>query len=193
MSQTIRVAITDDIEMHRGMLELALGNYNRAQSDYQCEVVGTFEHGQDMLEGISSVQADMVTLDIRMPTMDGLTGLLWLRRSLGLHMPVIMVSSEEESNIDRFFQGKVSDKVKNMPFEQKLGHMAKVEERVLSGVQEEGKINELLPGCEKLCLDPIRYAQHLGANGFLHKPYTPDQTLEVVTRVLQGGAFTATK
>ena len=49
----------------------------------------------------------------------------------------------------------------------KFQHLAKVEQRVLDGSKETGKINDLLQGCQHLFMDPRRYALHLGANGFL--------------------------
>ena len=78
-----------------------------------------------------------------------------------------------------------------MPWEKKLELMSKVEERVLKGISEPGKINALLPGCEKLLIDPRRYAQHLGANGFLHKPYNSDQVMRIIPGVINGKSFSA--
>lgn len=188
---TWKLAVTDDVEMHRGMLKMALAAYCRKHPDVTVEVVGECEHGGQLLERLSSLLPNVLTLDIRMPTMDGLTTLLHLRQRVGFNGPILMVSSEEEGNIDRFFTEAVSDKVRNMPIEQKLANMAKIEARLLQGVTEPGKINDLLTGCEKLRLDPITYAKHLGANGFLHKPYSPDQTDAVFSSVLKGGAFTS--
>lgn len=190
---TIRVVLTDDLEMHRSMLKMNLSTYSRDHPETALEIIGECENGALLVEQVAVLRPDWIFLDIRMPTMDGLTALLHLRRRCDFTGPVVMASSEDEANIARFFKGTVSDKVKAMSFEQKCGHMAKVEERVLAGQREEGKINDLLPGCEKLHLDPIEYAKHIGANGFLHKPYAPDQVDAVLGAVVRGSGFTSTR
>ena len=182
----VRIVTIDDLEMHRSMLKGTLSSLAARRPEYEFQIVAEFENGQQFLDNIDSVDCDVITMDIRMPVMDGLTTLLHLRRRLNKQTPVCMVSSEDESNIDRFISETISDKVKQMPYEQKLGHMAKVEDRVLAGITEPGKVNDLLNGCEKLMVNPQDYAKHIGAQGFLLKPYSLDQMEEVVIPVLNG-------
>lgn len=193
MPRTIRVMLTDDLEMHRSMLRMNLGSYTRNHPEVAFQVLAECANGGELLTALGDVEPDLITLDIRMPEMDGLTTLLHLRRRLRLRCPILMASSEEEANVDRFFKERVSEQVRSLSFDDKCGHMDKVEERVLSGQREAGKINDLLPGCEKLRLDPVRYADHLGASGFLQKPYTPEQTDTALAAVLAGKAFQASR
>jgi two-component system chemotaxis response regulator CheB len=67
-------------------------------SDASIEVVGTAEDPFDAREKIKSLNPDVITLDIEMPKMDGVT---FLRNLMRLHpMPVVMVSSLTEKGAD---------------------------------------------------------------------------------------------
>lgn len=63
----VRVLITDDSNLMRKLLA------NIVAKDTRLEVVGTAENGSDCLEKIRALQPDVVTLDMNMPVMDGLT------------------------------------------------------------------------------------------------------------------------
>lgn len=81
----IRVLIVDDSPFMRKALERML----IAASDIQ--VIGMARDGQDALEKIPQLKPDIVTLDVEMPRMDGLS---CLRRIMSdFPLPVLMVSS----------------------------------------------------------------------------------------------------
>lgn len=81
----IRVLIVDDSPFMRKALERMLV----AAEDIQ--VVGTARDGLDALEKIPQLKPDIVTLDVEMPRMDGLT---CLKKIMVDHpLPVLMVSS----------------------------------------------------------------------------------------------------
>lgn len=81
----IRVLIVDDSPFMRKALERMLV----AATDIQ--VVGSARDGEDALEKIAELNPDIVTLDVEMPRMDGLT---CLKRIMATRpMPVLMVSS----------------------------------------------------------------------------------------------------
>lgn len=81
----IRVLIVDDSAFMRKALSIML------ESDPEIEVAGTARDGLEAIEKVHTLKPDIVTLDIEMPRMDGLTA---LRRIMREHpVPVIMVSS----------------------------------------------------------------------------------------------------
>ena len=81
----IRVLIADDSAFMRKVLS----DLFKSQSDF--EVVGTAVNGQDTIEKVKRFQPDVLTLDVVMPVMDGLTALAIIMEQCPL--PVVMISS----------------------------------------------------------------------------------------------------
>ncbi len=80
-----RVVIVDDSSLFRKVLEQILSR------DPEIEVVGTAEDALVAREMIKSLNPDVITLDIEMPNMDGLS---FLEKIMRLRpMPVVMVST----------------------------------------------------------------------------------------------------
>lgn len=88
----IRVLIVDDSALMRAALIKIL------QRDPQIEVVGAAPDPFIAREKIMALQPDVLTLDVEMPRMDGLTFLEKLMR--GHPMPVVMVSSLTEAGCE---------------------------------------------------------------------------------------------
>jgi two-component system, chemotaxis family, protein-glutamate methylesterase/glutaminase len=83
-----RVLVVDDSALMRGLLSEILS------SDADLEVVGAAADPYAAWEKIKAIQPDVLTLDVEMPRMDGLT---FLQRLMHLKpMPVLMVSSLTE-------------------------------------------------------------------------------------------------
>ena len=86
MTKKIKVLIVDDSALMRKVLKEIIN------TDSTLEVVGTARDGYDALEKVRELKPDIVTMDINMPVMDGLTSLQYI-----LHeepeLPVLMVSS----------------------------------------------------------------------------------------------------
>ena len=89
MSKT-KVLIVDDSALVRKLLAELLAE------DPEIEVVGTASDPLSAREKIKALNPDVLTLDVEMPKMDGLTFLANLMRLRP--MPVVMVSSLAESN-----------------------------------------------------------------------------------------------
>lgn len=88
----IRVLIVDDSALVRSILTDMLS------SDPGIEVVGTASDAHIAREKIKQLNPDVLTLDVEMPKMDGLT---FLRNLMRLRpMPVVMVSSLTERGAD---------------------------------------------------------------------------------------------
>ncbi len=92
MSEKIKVLIVDDSAFIRVLLTEIL------QSDKQIEVIATAEDPLDAREKIKKHSPDVITLDVEMPKMDGIT---FLRNIMRLRpMPVIMVSTLTQAGAD---------------------------------------------------------------------------------------------
>lgn len=87
MSQNyqIKVIVVDDSAFMRKSLSLML------ESDPQIKVVATARDGFEAIEKIKMFKPDIVTLDVEMPRMDGLTALKIIMKECPV--PVLMVSS----------------------------------------------------------------------------------------------------
>lgn len=85
MATPLKILIVDDSALMRQLLTEILG------SDPDLQVVGTAGDPYVAREKIKALNPDVLTLDIEMPRMDGLTFLEKLMR--GHPMPVIMISS----------------------------------------------------------------------------------------------------
>jgi two-component system chemotaxis response regulator CheB len=85
LTRKIRVLIVDDSALMRQLLTEILS------SDEMIEVVGTASDPFFARDKIKTLQPDVVTLDVEMPRMDGLT---FLEKLMAAHpLPVVMVSS----------------------------------------------------------------------------------------------------
>ena len=85
MIQPIKVVIVDDSAFMRKALTMML------ESDPEIKVVATARNGRDGIERIQQYQPDLVTLDLEMQGMDGLTALRIIMKEIPL--PVLIVSS----------------------------------------------------------------------------------------------------
>jgi len=92
MNKKINVLIIDDSQLIRHLLEKILS------SDEHINVVGTATDPYDAREKIKQLNPDVLTLDIEMPRMDGITFLSNLMRLKP--MPVIMISTLTKKGAD---------------------------------------------------------------------------------------------
>ncbi len=92
----IKVLIVDDSALVRQLLTEIFN------SDPDIEVIGTAQDPYDAREKIKKLEPDVLTLDVEMPKMDGITFLTNLMRLRP--MPVVMVSSLTEKGADVTFE-----------------------------------------------------------------------------------------
>jgi two-component system, chemotaxis family, protein-glutamate methylesterase/glutaminase len=92
MGKPIRVLIVDDSALIRQLLSAMLS------SDPDIEVVGTASDPIIARDRIKALNPDVITLDVEMPNMDGVT---FLRKIMALRpMPVIMISTLTQAGAD---------------------------------------------------------------------------------------------
>jgi len=85
LRKKIRVVVIDDSAFMRKSLSLML------ESDEEIEVIAAAKDGEEGYKLVKALNPDLVTLDIEMPKMDGLTALQLIMKDSPT--PVIMVSS----------------------------------------------------------------------------------------------------
>jgi two-component system chemotaxis response regulator CheB len=91
-AKKIRVLIVEDSALMRQLLTAIF------QDDPEFEIVGTASDPFIARQKIKDLQPDVLTLDVEMPRMDGIT---FLEKLMRLHpMPVVMISSLTQRNTD---------------------------------------------------------------------------------------------
>lgn len=88
----IRVLVVDDSTFMRNALVSLL------EQDPEIKIAGTARNGQEALQKAAELDADVMTLDVEMPRLDGLGTLQELMKTTP--MPVLMVSSLTESGAE---------------------------------------------------------------------------------------------
>ncbi|WP_440895326.1 protein-glutamate methylesterase/protein-glutamine glutaminase [Amphibacillus sp. Q70] len=91
--EKIKVLVVDDSAFMRKMIT------NILASHFRINVVGTARNGIDALKKIDDLKPDVITLDIEMPEMDGLTTLAKIMKDKP--RPVIMLSSLTQEGADK--------------------------------------------------------------------------------------------
>jgi len=91
-NKTIRVVVVDDSAVMRKIISDII------EEDPHLEVVGTARNGADSLGVIERLKPDVVTMDIEMPKMDGLTALSHIMAENPV--PVIMISAMDKRSAD---------------------------------------------------------------------------------------------
>jgi two-component system chemotaxis response regulator CheB len=93
---SIKVLIVDDSELVRQMLSEML------KADPMIDVVGAAEDPYQARQMIKELHPDVLTLDVEMPKMDGVT---FLKNLMRLHpLPVVMISTLTEKGADVTFE-----------------------------------------------------------------------------------------
>ena len=131
MSKKIRVLIVDDSALIRKLLQDII------DSDPALEVVGTASDPFFARDKIKQLQPDVITLDVEMPRMDGITFLKNLMRLRP--MPVVMVSTLTQHGADVTLQAL------------ELGAVDYIG-------KPQGNVAELLPGYAELIVEKIKAA-----------------------------------
>ena len=86
MTKKIRVIVVDDSALMRKIVSDIIN------SEPEMEVIDTAKNGQDLLIKLKNIKPDIITMDVEMPIMDGLSALKELRK-ININVPVIILSS----------------------------------------------------------------------------------------------------
>lgn len=183
----VKVVCVDDIPIH---LSLVQSNLKLLKNKgLEVDIIGTAANGQEgyaLYQKLVAVnnRPDLITLDIRMPVLDGLSMLVKIKAMAPLQK-IIMVSSEDENTVSRT---PLTNKMSNAD---KMALIQKVVPRVNANLKEPGKINFILQACDELPINPIEVAKNLHAQGYLHKPYDLEKVFTVISAVIANKPFTS--
>ncbi len=86
-----RVLVVDDSPLVRDIITMIL------QEDPEIQVVGQAENGQVAIDLVSALRPDLVTMDIMMPVMDGLTAIQHIMAYQPT--PILVVTSSSEAQV----------------------------------------------------------------------------------------------
>lgn len=187
----IRLLVVDDTKFMRKALREIF------EKDDELEVVGTAKDGKDALDQIPKLKPDVVTMDIDMPTMDGLTSLKHIM--MKFPVPVVVISALADNpdiNFESWRLGSVEFIKK--PSGSVSDDIAKQKNELIARVKKTARVNlnnvKRVPLKHKLtkktsrpqpaaeCLDFI-----IGGAGSLNsiirimKDYNPENNRSVVT------------
>ncbi|GAA0724400.1 chemotaxis response regulator protein-glutamate methylesterase [Clostridium malenominatum] len=82
----IKVLVVDDSALMRKIIS------DMINSEVNMEVINTARNGKDLMDKLQIIKPDVITLDVEMPIMDGITALKELKIK-GIVIPVIVLSS----------------------------------------------------------------------------------------------------
>ncbi len=95
-AEVIRVLVVDDSTLMQRAIRRIL------EADQMIEVVGTANDGREALELLSALKPDVISLDLFMPVMDGVTTLK--RIMLTAPVPTVIMTSANPEDLDRTFE-----------------------------------------------------------------------------------------
>ncbi len=135
MAKKIKVLIVDDSELIRVVLREILS------SDEGIEVVGVADDPYDAREKIKLLSPDVMTLDIEMPRMDGITFLGHIMRLRPL--PVVMISTLTQKGADATMEALELGAVDfvSKPTVNVKNELSMLSADIISKVKSAGKVN----------------------------------------------------
>lgn len=140
----VKVLIVDDSAFMRNALTAMLA------SDPEISIVGTARDGQEAVEKVALLRPDVVTMDVEMPRMDGITAVKHIMATTPT--PVIMVSSltvdGARETLDALDSGAVDFIPKNLS--ELSVNIVKIKELLIDKVKQIGK-----QGVKRRALRPV--------------------------------------
>lgn len=134
----IKVLVVDDSAFMRKAISKML------ESDPEIQVVGTASNGKEGIDKVALLKPDLVTMDIEMPTMDGLTALRHIMQTNPT--PVMMLSSltseGAHATLDALDQGAVDFVAKQMSFVSL--DIVKIQEELIAKIKNIARRKNLL-------------------------------------------------
>lgn len=179
---TMNIFCVDDSHLHVKKMKEVVENACRSREISSYRLIECSDAAQ-LMEKTRHYPPFLVTMDINMPNMDGLTALIKLRH-LYPKCIIVMVSSESKTIVKRLCTVDTK-KHYDADEEKKQEMLNRVIKRVKTGINEPGKINSVLEACACLGLDPVAIAASNGASAFISKPFDIDKASEKISHLLR--------
>lgn len=146
MGRCIRVLVVDDSAFMR--LTIA----RRLAADPDIAVVGTARDGLDALDKIATLKPDVVTLDVQMPRMDGLTALRHIMAQCPV--PVIMLSALTQRGARATIQALMRGALDFVPKPAASVDIQTVMDELITKVKTAAGTRPVQPGLSEVALPP---------------------------------------
>lgn len=168
----------DDSPSHLSNISRAVELACKDRGIDERQIVGCRD-GDQLLDAISGKVPHLITLDINMPNLDGLTTLVRLRTNR-VFCKIVMVTAENEIITRRHAKSTHFDADEST----KRAMLERVVDRVKQGKVEQGKINSVLEACASLGMDPIWVAKQCGATACLRKPFEAYNAAQQISELI---------
>lgn len=171
----VRVLVVDDSAFMRKAIAIML------ESDPSIEVVGMANNGEEGVEKVEQLNPDLVTMDIEMPRMDGLTA---LREIMQRHpVPVMMVSSVTTEGAEATLQALELGAVDFIPKQSSYVSLdiVKIKEELLQKIKSIARRKHIL-----MAMHRQRLRGSSAPAVTLRRPVAPAPRVSVATPVILG-------
>lgn len=192
--KNLRILLADDSRVAMSAMVTCLERIADA-TRRKIEILAKAGSGDELVRlysGLFSAGVDYVFTDIRMPVLDGLSALVKIR-AIYPKQVVALVSSEDVQEMQIFNRVRGATENAGLDWPKKIELLKRVEYRLIHNIQEAGKINSMLEGCEKLAADPVEVGRELGAAAFLPKPFQEKTVAALLNHLDSGAPFAAIK
>lgn len=159
MDRVIRVLVVDDSAYIRKVVTQML-----SRSPF-IEVVGTARNGVEALEKVDELQPDVLTLDLVMPEMDGLTFLREQMARRPLPVVVVSIASESSEQVLAAFEAGAVDLVQK-PTALATEKVLEIGDELVARVKAAALVPLRRPASEASPVEPPTQAHRAGSSAF---------------------------
>lgn len=177
VGRQVRILVVDDSAFMRKAISMML------ESDPAIKVVGMARDGEEGVELVKKLRPDLVTMDIEMPRMDGLTA---LRKIMAENpVPVMMISSltsdGAQATLDALEMGAVDFIPKQLSFVSL--DIVKIKEELLAKIKDIVRRKNVLMSRHKMRADFVRAKAGTGARpGSRAARFLPPKPIGSITK-----------
>lgn len=168
----MKIVIADDNPVMLSSMKEALESLSSNHGPI--DICGEATDGKALIKLVEkNAPVDLVISDLRMPKLDGLSSLVYLRAKYKT-MKFVLLTSESIISVRTGGMATASSSLQ-LDLAKKVDLLDKIAMRIKTGEPAGAKIATILEGCERLAVDPIEAAKHFGAIGYMRKPISTNK------------------